>query len=173
MKSLRIARAFGAAFGLVMLGAVAMAATSAYWGGNTPGTTGPWLGDANFNIASLWQAYVTGSGVNATPVISASQTTTQAGCTQLNSDMMQNVTTSASTGAVCLPPAVAGKMVYIGNSTGQTIDLFSSATPGVPGGATDTINTTAGTSAYTGLTTHKVADCVAVAAGAWFCSSGS
>lgn len=172
MKSLRIARAFGAAFGLVMLGALAMAGVSPYWGGGTPGTTGPWLGDTNFNISSLWNAYVTGSGYNFTTSLSVSQTATQVACTQLTSDAIQNITVSAGTGSVCLPTAVGGKQVYISNSTGSTVDIFSSNTSFTPG-TTDTINTAAGSSAYTGLTTHKIADCVAVANGAWFCASGS
>ena len=173
MKMLRFARAFGAAFGLVLLGAASMALVSPFWNGSTPTSLGPWLGDNNISLGTLWTAYTTSAGYNATGALSVSQTTTQAGCTQLNSDAMQQVKTSASTGSVCLPPAISGKQIYIGNATTQTIDIFSSATPGVQGGATDTINGTAGTSAYTGLTSGKNTDCFAPAAGFWNCTSGS
>jgi hypothetical protein len=172
MKSLRYARAFGAAFALVMLGAVSMAAVSPYWQSTTPGTQGPWLGDNNFNIFTLWRAFVTSSGYSFTSGLSVSQTATQVACTQLNTDGIQEVKTSAGTGSVCLPTAVAGKQIYIGNASGQTIDIFASNTPFTVGTA-DTINGTAGSSAYTGLTNGKNTDCFAAANGAWYCTSGN
>jgi hypothetical protein len=58
----------------------------------------------------------------------------------------------------------------IGNGAGLTIDLYSSATSYVSGTA-DTINGTAGTTAYTGLTTGKNALCFAANNGAWYCGS--
>lgn len=170
MKNLR---ALGAAFALVLLGALAQAATSSYWSGYTPGTTGPWLGDSNFNIYSLWQAHVHTAGYGYTAAISASQTSGQANCTQLDSDAFQQVSTSASTGYVCLPTAVSGKLVIIAMVPAQTLDIYSSATSYVSGTA-DTINGTAGTTAYTTNTgSNKTTICAAVANGAWNCLTGS
>ena len=165
-------RAFGASFALVLLGFVAFSATSPYWQNNTPGVTGPWLGDNYFNIYTIWRAYVTAGGMSYTSGISASQTSGQANCTVLNSDAMQEIKTSASTGYVCLPTAVAGKEVLIGNATGQTIDLYSNATSYVAGTA-DTINGTAGTTPYTGLSgSNYQVQCDAIANGAWYCAAG-
>lgn len=171
MKLLKTARALGAGFALVTLGFVAaFAANSAFWGGNTPGTTGPWLGDNNFNINSLYVAHARLAGLGYNPALSVSQTSGQANCTQLNNDALQEVKTSASTGYVCLPTAVSGKVVMIGNASGQTIDIYSSATSYTSGTA-DKINGTAGTSAYTGLTSGKSTVCFAANNGFWYCGS--
>jgi hypothetical protein len=172
MKNLLVvARAAGASFALVLLGMVAMAANSAYWQNNTPSVTGPWLGDSTFNISTLYMAHARLAGVGYNPALSASQTSGQANCTQLNNDGLQQVSTSASTGYVCLPTAVSGKVVLIANAvSGQTIDIYSSATSYTSGTA-DTINGTAGTTAYTGLTTGKSAICFAANNGAWYCGS--
>lgn len=170
MRMLRFARAAGAAFALVLFGAAfGMAAVSPYWQGQTPGSTGAWLGDSTFNINSLWRAHVTGAGMSYTSLTTISQTSAQANCTQINPDAMVEAKTSAATGYLCLPSAVAGKVVMIGNASGQTIDLYSSATPGVPGGATDTINGTAGTTAYTSMSSGKNTVCFAANNGAWYC----
>jgi hypothetical protein len=168
MKALRLARAFGAAFALVLLG---FASHAALIQNNAP--QGPWLGDGFLNLGTLLTAYQTSASMQNHAAISASQTLTQAGCTQLDASTMQEIKTSASTGSVCLPTAIAGKEVLIGNATGQTIDIFSSVTSFTSGTA-DTINGTAGTSAYTGLsgTNHQV-QCDAMANGTWYCASGT
>jgi hypothetical protein len=172
-KLIHAARAAGVAFAFVLVGAGAFAAVSPFWNNSTPGVQGPWLGDGNFNIFTLFQSHVQISGVGFNPGISASQTATQAACTVLSNDGLQEVKTSAATGAVCLPRAVAGKVVIIGNATGETIDIFSSATPFVAG-TPDTINGNAGTSAYAGLTgSNHVAICSAANNGAWYCMSGT
>ena len=150
----------------------AYAAVSPFWGGQSPGVTGPWLGDTTFNISSLWSAHTRMAGMGYTAGLSVSQTTGQANCTQLNADAMQQISTSAAAGYVCLPTAQPGKEIFIGNATGQTINIYSSNTP-FTAGTPDTINGTAGSTAYTGLTTGKNADCFAAAGGAWYCSSGS
>jgi hypothetical protein len=171
MNSLRFARALGAAFALVLLGFVAHANVSSLWGGFTPSVTGPWLGDNAININTLWQAASQQIGVTYWPGLSVSQTTTQAGCTQLNKGFSE-VKTSASTGSVCLPTAIAGMDIMIGNASGQTIDIFSSVASYTVGTA-DTINGTAGTSAYTNLTTGKNVECFTPQNGAWYCSSSN
>jgi len=138
-----------------------------------PGVNGPYLGDQNNNLYTLTLSYIQNSGQGAHAGISASQTSGQVNCTQLDSNALQQVTTSASTGYVCLPTAYSGKSILIGNGvSGQTIDIYSSATSYTSGTA-DTINGTAGTSAYTGLSTGKNTLCFAPANGAWYCSSGS
>jgi hypothetical protein len=173
MKALRLARAFGAGFALVLIGAIAgFAANSAYWQSQTPGTTGPWLGDNTFNISTLWMAHVRDAGIAYASGISADQTSGQANCTQLSADGFQQISTSASTGYVCLPTAVSGKRVTIVMVPAQTLDIYSSATSYVSGTA-DTINGTAGTSAYTTNTgSNRTTICNAVNNGAWNCMTG-
>lgn len=171
MKSTRFGAAFGAAFALVIIGAIgAMASQSAFWN-NGAVTPGPWLGDYNFNINRLFSAHAQDNGMGYSPSLSVSQTSGQANCTQLQQDGFIEIKTSASTGYICLPSAIAGKRVSIGNASTQTIDLYSSATPGVQGGSTDTINGTAGTTPYTGLTNGKSTYCFAANNGAWYCGS--
>lgn len=172
MKSLvTLGRSIGAAFALVLLGMVAHATVSSLWNGATPGVTGPWLGDSNININTLYQAATQQAGVNYNPALSVSQTTTQAGCTQLKNGFSE-VKTSAATGSVCLPTAIAGLDVMIGNASGQTIDIFGSAATFTPG-TQDTINGTAGTSAYTNLTSGKNTECFTPNNGAWYCSTSN
>jgi hypothetical protein len=163
-NALRLMRAFGASCGLVLLGALAHAALT------LPGVQGPYLGDSQTNLYTIVQAIQQDSGRNSTVALSVSQTATQAGCTQLDLNGLQEVKTSAGTGNVCLPTAVAGKVVRIGNASGQTINIFGSARTFTPG-TQDTINGTAGTTAYTGLTSGKTALCAAIANGTWYCGS--
>lgn len=173
MKMIAAARAMGVSLALVLVGVFAHAAVSPYWQSRSPGVTGAWLGDDTFNINGIWRAYTFDSGKSFTSAISASQTATQAGCTQLSADAFQQVTTSAATGSVCLPTAVAGKTTTIVMTPAQTLDIFSSATSYVSG-TQDTINGTAGTSAYTSNTgSNKTTTCFAVANGAWNCVTGS
>lgn len=159
----------------MMIGAVmtfvAMFAASAVATINLPAVNGPSLGDYNANIYTLTQAITNANQMSFTPTLSASQTTTQAGCSQMTTTML-NVSTSAGTGSVCLPTAFAGREIYINNPTGSTIDLFGSATTAVAG-TQDTINGTTGTTAYTGLTTGKTTTCFSPANGTWACASGS
>lgn len=163
---LRFARSFGAGFALVVLGFLTAFAAQL----PLPAVNGPYLGDQLNNLYAITNAYIQGSGHGLHAGLSVSQTATQAACTQLDSNVFQEVKTSAGTGSVCLPAAVSGKFIFIGNAAGQTIDLFGSATPFVSG-TQDTINGTAGTSAYTGVTTGKSAICWAPANGAWYCGA--
>lgn len=165
MKSLAAFRAFGAAFALVLLGFAAHATLP------LPAVQGPYLGDQNTNLTTIVNAINQDNQIAFTPSISASQTTTQAGCTVLVNPM-NNVATSASTGSVCLPTATAGREMFIGNGTTQTIDIFSNATP-FTSGTQDTINGTAGTTAYAGLTSGKNTQCFSPQNGIWYCNSGN
>ena len=164
MNLIRAARAFGASFALVLLGAVAMAVIQ------LPGTNGPSLGDANANIYTIVDALTKQNQNGFTSGLSVSQTATQVACTQLNLNPFQEVKTSAGTGSVCLPTALPGKLVIIGNASGQTIDIFGSNTFFLSG-TQDQINGTAGSTAYTGLTSGKTAVCMTPVGGFWYCGS--
>lgn len=139
-----------------------------------PAVNGPWLGDQNSNLWSIITAHIQQSGYGARGAISADQTAGQANCTQLDANAFQEVTTSASTGYLCLPAALAGKEVSIGNGTTQTIDLYGApTTASAVVGTQDNINGTTGSTAYTGLTTGKNATCFAPSNGNWYCGSGN
>src|SRR6185312_2653081 len=136
-----------------------------------PAVNGPWLGDQVNNLATLINAHILGSGYGIGAPLSVSQTSGQANCTPTgNANMLHNIATSAATGYICLPKAVSGRFVMYFNATGQTIDVYGSASSFVPG-TQDTINTVAGDTAYTGLTTHKALVCFASKDGAWACGA--
>lgn len=170
MKKSFFASLAGTLFGGVLLVAgLALGAALPLPGGGS----GPQLGDPVTNLFTLTQAYTMGRGLASSSSLSVSQTATQAACTQLSQApafALVTVGTSAATGSVCLPTANSGNWVVIFNATGQTIDLFTSVTSFTPGTA-DNINTVAGSSAYTGLTTHKTAICYAPSNGNWACGS--
>lgn len=170
---LKFAKSFGASFALVLLGALAYAGVTTL---PYPSVNGPFLGDSFNNLYTITQAYVTGSGLGAADLGSISQTSGQANCTQIGvsgqqQSTLHRATTSASTGYVCLPTARAGTIIYIANVTGQTVDLYSNAVSFTPGTA-DKINGTAGTTAYTALTSsvHYVT-CFSPVNGNWYCAA--
>jgi hypothetical protein len=169
-------RSIAAAVALVLVGvsialAPALIIRFAHATLSLPGVNGPFLGDQNTNLYSVANAINNFNQLAFTPAISASQTSGQANCTQLTTPL-NDVTVSASTGYVCLPTALAGRVVWIANPSGQTIDIYSSVASFVPGTA-DTINTLAGTTLYGGLTTGLKTTCFVPANGAWFCSTPS
>jgi len=165
MKLITFARSMGAAFALVILGFAAHAVLV------TPPVQGPYLGDNNTNLYTLQQAVSFNNQMQFATVIPT--LTTQAGCIQLSAATNQ-VNGSLSNGSVCLPAAVPGREIFIANNLtgGVSVNIFSSNNPAVVGTA-DTINGTAGSSAYTGLSTGKNSQCFSPSTGAWFCSSGS
>lgn len=158
---------FYIALGAFLTGTIALAAQFPL-----PGVNGPTLGDSLSNLYSLSVAYTNDHGKATHAGLSVSQTSGQTNCTQLDNSAFQEVHTSSSTGYVCLPTAYSGRRQTIFNATSQTIDIYASNTPFTPGTA-DTINTTAGGTAYTGLTTHKTTICSATANGSWGCITGS
>lgn len=160
-------RAFATGF-CATLGVLSFAALAAQL--PLPGTNGPSLGDFTTNLYTLTQAYTQLARVGNHSSLSVSQTAGQANCTQLDANALQQIATSASTGYVCLPTAVSGKLVVVYNGTGQSVSIYSSASSFTSGTA-DTINGTAGSTAYTGMTTLKTAICAAVANGTWACGS--
>jgi hypothetical protein len=138
-----------------------------------PGIPGPTLGDPISNLYSLAAAYQALNGLGAGDVTTISQTSGQANCTNIGPNSisgLHRLKTSAGTGYICLPTATAGQLKLFGNATGQTIDIYSSATSYTSGTA-DTINGTAGSTAYTGLISGKSAFCFAPVNGVWFCGS--
>lgn len=170
---LKFARSFGAAFALVLLGyAGAFATNSYYWSNNQgfPSVTGPWLGDSNYNINSLFTAAARDTGHGFAPNLSVSQTNSQAACTALPNDGFIQITTSASTGAVCLPPAIAGKRVMVANATGQTINFYGSNSPFMVG-TQDTVNGVNGNISNFNNPGVALSICIAANNGAWYCKS--
>jgi hypothetical protein len=137
-----------------------------------PAVNGPYLGDQNNNLYAITQAHLSGSGYGSGSAITTiSQTSGQSNCTQTGlTNMMHYLKTSAGTGYICLPTAYSGRLVLYLNATGQTIDVYSDATSYTSGTA-DTINGTAGTTPYTGLTIGKNLLCFAPANGVWACGA--
>lgn len=166
MKLIAAARAFGAALGFVLLGGLTVFAVLP-----APTIQGPSLGDANTNIYSLQQAVTLNNQLGFSAAVTAGAANVQSTCTALVNPV-NNVTSSVANGSLCLPTATGGRVVQIGNGSGQTLNIFGSNSPFTSGTA-DTINGTAGTSAYTSVTSGKNADCFAPANGVWFCTAGN
>jgi hypothetical protein len=139
-----------------------------------PGTNGPSLGDFNVNPFTLAQAINLMNQAATSPAITANVANTQATCAAIVNPL-NLVTTSVATGSLCLPPAFAGRMVWITNATGNGLNLFGSNTPFVAGTA-DTINGSTGATANTtvlpaaGSTAHKTAICHSAVNGGWDCN---
>lgn len=136
-----------------------------------PGINGPSLGDTVTNLFTLTQSYVGALNLNFSPAVVAGPAATQATCFAIFNPH-NNVITSAANGALCLPTAFAGRDVLIGNASGQTLNIFGSNQPFVPG-VQDTINGTTGSTAYASVITGKNAECFAPANGVWYCSAGN
>jgi cellobiose-specific phosphotransferase system component IIC len=137
-----------------------------------PAVNGPYLGDMANNLYQITNAYHRLSGISTSAGLSVSQTVGQANCTQLGLNGMQEITTSAAAGYVCLPTAYSGKMIVIANATGQTINIYGSNTFFTPG-TQDNINTVVGSTAYANLTTHKTAICSSASNGNWYCATSN
>jgi hypothetical protein len=136
-----------------------------------PGTPGPSLGDFNTNLYTLTKGVEAGSTVGVGTALSVSQSSGQSNCTQLgNVNMIHNVTTSASTGYVCLPAAIPGYYKNILNQTAQTINLYGGGTGyQYAPGTQDTINGTVGSTAFA-IGSHQQAQCIVGTGGAWNCA---
>jgi hypothetical protein len=85
------------------------------------------------------------------------------GCLPLNNNALQEVKVSASNGFVCLPPAIPGKRVLVGNAVGVVMTVLPAL------GSSDLIN---GFASYAGMT-GKNGRCFVAAPGAWSCMAGS
>jgi hypothetical protein len=159
-----------------VLGSLVLAAASVWAVPTTlplPAIPVPYLGDFGNNLSTLTQSYLAGSGHGTVNLGSVSQTNTQAACTPIgpaNDSKLYVITTSASTGSVCLPTANAGKEVIISNASASTVNLYGSNIFAVPG-TQDTINGSAGNNPYNKLITLMTAICVAPVTGKWNCGA--
>lgn len=99
---------------------------------------------------------------------------TQAACFNLPVGVYyMQIDTVATTGdSVCLPFAAAGTNVQIRNNGANTVNIFGQSANNPLTGAADTINGTAGSSAYS-PTTQQSADCFVAKNGSWSCVKGS
>lgn len=177
MKALNIARAFGASFALVLVGALGYALATVNI--PLPGTNGPFLGDTVTNLYTVLQ------GAQNNQLSQYTSYTTQTGgvpgstqpnCQPLGYGMSFLTYALSGTGSVCLPQAKGGTSLQIANQTGQTINIFTITPTSQSLGAgapNDYINGTVGTTAYTGLTNGKNADCFVPQNGNWWCTSGN
>lgn len=120
------------------------------------------MGDMYSVVNAINNLNQSGSTANITAVGSA-----QASCVALTQPLNEVATTAASTG-VCLPTAVAGRIVMIWNAGANTLSVYGSNTPFSAAGTADTINGTAGSSAYS-VTTTKSALCFSPANGKYAC----
>jgi len=85
---------------------------------------------------------------------------------------MQIDTVATLNDSVCLPFAVAGTNVQIRNAGAQTLNIYGQSANNPLTGAADTINATAGSTAYA-PTSNQSADCFVAKNGAWSCVKGS
>lgn len=95
---------------------------------------------------------------------------TQAACLILPAGIaFLSVDTVASSGdSVCLPFAVAGSDIQIANNSATTLNIYGQAGNNLLTAAADTINATAGSTAYQ-PTTQQNTECFAAKNGAWRC----
>jgi hypothetical protein len=155
----------------MLLGAILVAITPALAAVVIPGIQGPWLGDTNTNLYTLATAIFNNSGQGTTSPFTPGPGNVQATCQPMLTPQV-NIVTSVANGSVCLPKAAAGTDIELGNASGQTINIFGANAPFVAG-TQDTINGTAGSTAYTNLTSGKSGSCFAPANGVWYCSTGN
>lgn len=146
-----------------LMGAVVAAsiATAFATVGQAPLSTGPglidgtWLNGLAGGTNNLAQSGITAAGTN------------QATAFQLPAQVaMLEVDTAASSTGVALPQCVAGTRLWLRNAGASTLSIYGNATQNSLTAANDTINGTAGSSAYTILTnTNAVFFCAKN--GAW------
>jgi hypothetical protein len=157
MNMLQACRAMGVAFALVLVGVFAHATV-----GQPPGT-GPALQDG------IWLNGLAGGTNHVYQYgITAHAGGTQASAFQLPQNVaLIQVSTVATTGdSVALPQCVQGSWLMLSNAGANTLDVYGSPTTNGLTAAKDTINATAGTSAYT-LATNTNAIFFCPTNGAW------
>jgi hypothetical protein len=154
----------------MLVGAVISAAvTAAFAVTGTPPGTGLGLVDGAW-LTALTQGsnYSFQSGI-------AAAGTTQATATVLSTTpMMYEVDTVAASTGVALPQCLAGDFLMIRNGTTTTLAVYGNATANsaVSPSANDTINGTAGSSAYS-LTSQQTALFFCAKTGSWSALHGS
>lgn len=164
MKLIRAFRAMGAAFALVLLGVLSHAALVI----DVP--NGPSLGSQNINPFTLASA-IQGNNQQGFATIVPGPGNTQSTCTVVRTPLVL-ITSSVANGSICLPQGLGGQTIKVLNTSGQTVNTFGSNTPFAVG-TQDTINGTAGSSAFTGLTNGLSMVCFSPANGVWGCFADS
>lgn len=159
MNLIRACRAFGAGFALVLLGFIAHAAV-----GTPPlGGIGPALQDGQWLLGLAG-----GTNYGYQSGITAHAGGTQAAATVLPTNIaLVEVDTVATTGdSVALPQCIQGTWLFLRNAGAGTLDVYGNTITNPLSATLDTINATAGTSAYT-LTTNTNAIFFCAKNGAW------
>jgi hypothetical protein len=158
MKFLAGMRAMGAAFALVMIGALVHAGV-----GSPPGTGFALIDGAWLNGLSGGTNYTYQSGITA----HAGGGQTSAFQLPAGINMFEVDTVATGGDSIALPQCVAGTYLWLRNGTASTsMSVYGSPTVNSLTAANDTINGTAGSSAYTiGGATNGVFFCAKN--GAW------
>lgn len=131
---------------------------------------GPSLGSQNINPFTLATAIANNNQQNFATIVPGAANT-QSTCTVVATPLV-NIASSVANGSICLPKAIGGQTIKVLNTSGQTVNTFGSNSPFTTG-TQDTINGTAGSTAYTGLTTGLSMVCFAPANGVWGCFADS
>jgi hypothetical protein len=168
MKALKLTRAFGASFALVLVGFLAAQAGSVL---PRPSVNGPSLGDPVTNLDSVVQALQNNTTSNFTSFTTLTVGAGAATSTALAYGFNFLTAASGTTPGVTLPQAKPGADVVVVNNTGQGLNLFAGATPFTAGGI-DYINGVAGTTPYVQTSNGKSVQCIVPQGGNWWCVSG-
>jgi hypothetical protein len=153
----------------MLVGALICAAVgSAFAVVGTPPFTGPGLVDG------VWLNGLAG-GLNFTTQsgITAHAGGTQAACLSLTPGayLYEVDTVASGSDSICLPFAVPGFNISIRNAGAQTLAIYGQSANNALTAAADTINATAGSSAYT-MIANNSAECFVAKAGSWSCVQG-
>jgi hypothetical protein len=155
----------------MLIGALAAAAVSVAMAGIgiAPAPMDGWM-----LIEGKWLFGVT-QGINFTYAsgIVAHAGGTQAACFNLPTSIaLYEVDTVATTGdSVCIPHGKQGADFSIRNAGAQTLSVYAQSSNNELGGI-DTINGTAGSTAYS-IPANNSAECFAAKTGAWSCAHGN
>jgi hypothetical protein len=126
------------ALAVMLVGGFAQAMISPFWNATAPpAIIGPWPGDQNFNLATWWFAYTSGSGKSFDPFLVAVQVGDPIPCTELAANVaMHEIRVSASSGFICLPSgSEPGKRTVIGNRSGQPMTVIPAPGDSINGAA--------------------------------------
>lgn len=98
---------------------------------------------------------------------------TQAACLSLiPGTYLYEIDTVTTTGdSICLPFAQQGTNLSIRNAGAQTLDVYGQTNNNPATAAADTINGTAGSTAYTAIANNSI-ECFSAKSGSWSCVQG-
>lgn len=125
---------FAAAFGLH----AALAVTGTPPQGSFALQDGVWLNGVANGVNFSFVNGLTAAGTNRATALQLSGTV-----------MLQEVDTTASSTGVALPQCLASSLIFLGNTGANTLSVYGNATVNPVTAANDTINGTAGSTAYT------------------------